>query len=611
MLTSRYSLLQDALSGIKRNDSVFIDCQISLPELCEGIERASASRYQVFAHDFGRLAKSKADIQVLEAREPADQSPKLAVSHYAQLSFPDFQHKLRTGHLRLDLGIVSVSPPDQAGMCSFGLHTGLHPAVVNHAAKCVGVVNQQMPRTQGPQVHVSQFAHLLELDQLVREYRPGPSAPKWQKIAGYLACLVEDGDTLQCRDGLVERALLARLHGHKELGFHGDIVFDEVHDLVQLGSITNGVRGTMARGRQSLYQEVVRDPYQFFSVGDLARLRTLAAIPRFVAIAPATLMDLSGQASLERRSARFVWGGLGCFPEFLRGAALSPMGRSIVWLPSTHVDGSSNIRFHMPEGQAVSIPRSDIHFAVTEYGFANLMGKSLAQRAAAMVEIAHPRFRESLLREAYDHGLLGRLWTIRNPSHYPVEHVRTVQTKSGRDIHIRPAKCSDFPGLQRLFYQMSSRDIYFRFHAGVTSLSDQNAIHLCNTSYGPDYAIVATHADWTQDEVLATGCYFIEPQRKTAELALMVHPQHQNQGIGKAMFQFLVDQARQAGLDGFSAEVVDGNHASLHLLATAGMPLTRSISAGVHSVALDLRPAHEKPLVARGLAWLKKFGKAS
>ncbi|MBO1320343.1 GNAT family N-acetyltransferase [Acanthopleuribacter pedis] len=556
-------------------------------------------------------AHAHAKLQRLDARITGDRKPWVPLQNYLSNTLPQFQNDIRAGRARLDLGIISISPPDQRGMSSHGLTTGLHPAVLAHATKCFGVINHRMPRTQGPQVPITQFAKVFECDQPPLETPPVLAGPASKKIARYLASLIEDGDTIQCSDDDVAREFLRLLQGGKALGIHTDVISDEVGNLVARGVVTSGVRGSFARGTRALFDQIGDDPFQFYAVGDLACLRRTAALPRFVAVAPATVMDLSGQASLARRSGNLVWGGLGCFPEFLRGAALSPMGRSIVWLPSTHADGSSNIRFRIPETQTVSIPRNDIHFAVTEYGFANLLGKSLPQRAATMVEIAHPRYREPLMREAHEHGLLPRLWAIRNRAHYPIEHLRTVTTKSGQDIHIRPAKCSDFPELQRLFYQMSSQDIYFRFHAGVTSLSDQNAIHLCNTNYGPDYAVVATPNDWTQNEVLATGCYFIEPKGKRAELALMVHPSYQNQGIGKAMLGFLIDQARQAGLDTLTAEVIDGNHPSLHLLANAGLPITRTVSSGVHSIRLDLRMAREQPLVTRGLNWLKQRRKAS
>jgi GNAT superfamily N-acetyltransferase len=196
---------------------------------------------------------------------------------------------------------------------------------------------------------------------------------------------------------------------------------------------------------------------------------------------------------------------------------------------------SSRIRPALLAGEAATIARTDVHYVVTEYGIAYLFGKSIRQRATALIELAHPKFRPELFAQAQALGYLSPDQTLQNLRAYPVEEELTITLKDGRTVMLRPALSSDAHGIRDLFHHLSEADVYTRFFRHVRGLSNAEVQRLCNVNYENEVAFVATFGPAKEAQIVGQSCYFINPTTNLADTAYMVHPEWQGCGLGSAL----------------------------------------------------------------------------
>jgi RimJ/RimL family protein N-acetyltransferase len=225
-------------------------------------------------------------------------------------------------------------------------------------------------------------------------------------------------------------------------------------------------------------------------------------------------------------------------------------------------------------GEGVSVARTDVHYVITEYGIAYLFGKSIRERAVALIEIAHPKFRHHLLEEGKRLGYLSGDQTLESMRDYPVEDERVVMLKNGRPILLRPAHASDAEGIRLLFHAMPEGDVYTRFFRRVRSLSNHDVQQLCNTNYETEVAFVAVEGPREDEKVIGQACYFVNPSTNLAETGFMVDPAWQGTGLGSALQERLAEHGRARGLRGFVAEILPENAKML--------ALARGLSENVH-----------------------------
>jgi acyl-CoA hydrolase len=304
-----------------------------------------------------------------------------------------------------------VSPPDKHGFCSLGVSVDASLAALQSARKVVAQVNVNMPRTYGDiMVHVSRFHAFVQGDDPLYETETHPPTADEAAIGRNVAGLIEDGATLQMGIGAVPNAVLASLTGHKNLGVHSEMFSDGVIDLVKRGVIT-GEQKKIYRGRvvagfvmgsRKLYDFIDDNPA--VALLDIAYVNDTVNIrrnPKVTAINSAIEIDLTGQVCADSIGT-LQYSGVGGQMDFMRGAALSEGGKPVIALPSVTKGGESRIVAFLKEGASVTTTRAHVQYIVTEFGVANLYGKNLAQRAQALIEIAHPDHRESLSRAARD-----------------------------------------------------------------------------------------------------------------------------------------------------------------------------------------------------------------
>jgi acyl-CoA hydrolase len=315
----------------------------------------------------------------------------------------------RNGLLPLDVALVQVSPPDRHGFCSLGVSVDATRAAVQAARTVIAQVNANMPRSHGDGlIHVDAIDFLVLADEPLPELPRQPIGEVARAIGRHCAELVDDGATLQIGIGAIPDATLAALSGHHRLGVHTELLSEGVVDLVEKGVITGESKrvhpgkivASFAMGTRRLYDFLDDNP--LVEMLDIAYVNDTSVIrrnPKVTAINSAIEVDVTGQVCADSIG-ELQYSGVGGQMDFIRGAALSEGGKPIIALPSETSSGVSRIVSHLRPGAGVVTTRAHVHYVVTEHGIADLFGKNLRQRAAALIAVAHPRHRDALTADA-------------------------------------------------------------------------------------------------------------------------------------------------------------------------------------------------------------------
>jgi 4-hydroxybutyrate CoA-transferase len=324
---------------------------------------------------------------------------------------------IRAGVIPVDVAFIHISPPDEHGFCSYGVGVECSKAASETARSVVALVNRQMPRALGDAfIHVSRLAHVVEIDRPVVELpmvtRIGDVA---RAIGRSVADLIENGSTLQMGIGEIPDAVLLFLQEKKDLGIHTEMFSDGVVELFESGVITGEAKtlhkgkiiASFVLGSKKTFDFLDNNPFvEFHPTEYVNDPFVIAQNARMVAINSAIAIDITGQVCADSMG-RSVYSGFGGQVDFIRGAARSPGGKPIIAMPSTARDGEvSRIVDVLEAGSGVVTSRADVHYVVTEFGTANLFGKSLRERALALIECAHPNFREELRGAARKRNLM-------------------------------------------------------------------------------------------------------------------------------------------------------------------------------------------------------------
>jgi acetyl-CoA hydrolase len=312
--------------------------------------------------------------------------------------------------LPLNVAFVHLSPPDPHGYCSFGLEVGLSKSPAESADIIIAEVNEQMPRTLGDSfIHVSALDYIVPVDYPLPELPMGDGNPSdtVKKIAGYIAGLIPDEATMQMGIGAIPDAVLHYLFDKKDLGIHTELFSDGVIDLVEAGVITNSKKTLhpgkivvgFILGTKRLYDWVHNNPLiEFLRTEYINDPFVVSQNDRMVAVNSAIEIDLTGQVCADSIGTK-LYSGVGGQLDFIYGASRSKGGVPIIAVPSTAKD-FSRIVPTLKQGAGVVTTRNHIHYVVTEYGIADLYGKTIHERAQSLIDVAHPQFREELTKEA-------------------------------------------------------------------------------------------------------------------------------------------------------------------------------------------------------------------
>ncbi len=367
---------------------------------------------------------------------------------YTPIFLSEIPNLFFSNQLRLDVVLVMLGPPDKFGYCSLGISPDIVMSGIETAKTIVAQINRQMPRVHGDTfVHVSKLDRIVEHDEPLLQLESVAPDETSLAIARHVAALVEDDSTLQLGIGKIPNAVLSLLGERKDLGLHTEMFSDGVIDLCDKGVITNEKKrllpgksvASFAMGTKQLYDYLDDNPFFDFRPTEFVNSPlNIARNHKMVSINSALQVDITGQVSADSIGTRF-YSGIGGQMDFIRGAAMSPGGKPIIALPSTAKDGTvSRIVPELDAGAGVVTSRGDVHYVVTEYGVAYLHGKTIRQRAMALIEAAHPDFRAELRNTAVDRRFVPISWELPTEAQrYPsdMEEAPRVQGQAA----LRPA----------------------------------------------------------------------------------------------------------------------------------------------------------------------------
>jgi acyl-CoA hydrolase/RimJ/RimL family protein N-acetyltransferase len=518
---------------------------------------------------------------------------------YTPIMLSDIPRLFSSGQLPLDAALIQVTPPDARGMCSLGISVDIVKSAAANASLVIAQVNPQMPRTLGDSfINVNDLDVLVPVDAPLPEVQPLQVDEVTRRIGEHVAALVEDGSTLELGIGRIPQAVLQGLKGKKELGIHTEMFTDTLIGMIESGVITGAhkshdrgkVVASFCLGTRRLYDYVDNNPlFSFRPTEYVNDTFLISQHNKMVAINVALEVDLTGQVCADSLGTRF-FSGIGGQVDFNRGAARARDGKAIIALPSTARGGKvSRIVCQLSPGAGVVTTRGDVHYVVTEYGVAYLHGKTVQERALALISIAHPDYRERLLRDAIQAKYIRQeLADVTGKVRVGPQELRTTLVlDDGLQVNIRSIRPTDEEALKDLFYALSQQTIYYRFMRNLKRIPQRQIQDFVYIDHRTEVALVVTVPEAHGEEIIAVGRYYLNPQSNRAEVAFVVRDAWQNRGIGTFLLRYLVTVAKQHGIGGFTAEVLRENRAMQAVFQKSGCKVRSRLSGEVYSFELD------------------------
>ncbi len=478
----------------------------------------------------------------------------------------------------LDVAVVQVSPPDKFGYCSLGVSVDITRSGLENARLVIAQVNPLMPRTWGDSfVHVDEIDWLVPFEEPLVEMVPAEKDNEIaRRIGHFVSQLVDDGATLQMGFGHLPHAIMQYLDTKKDLGLHTQLITDGLLPLFEKNVITNKkktllpgrVVASLCMGSKKLYDYVDNNPAFYFRSSEFVNDPTvIARNDHLVSISSALEVDLTGQICSDSMGYLF-YSGIGDQVDFLRGSSMSEGGFSIVALPSTAQNGAvSRIVSHLSEGAGVATTRGDVNFVITEYGIAELQGKSIYQRVMELAQIAHPKFREQLINVAKKHHYIfaDQLPPSTEDLIFLEGYKSTFKLKNGKTAEFRPLLPSDEIGYRNFFYSLQEKTIYMRFFYRMRSFSHEVVQkHWSSVDYRNNMSIIGLVQKEGHKEIIAIGTYAYN-REQVAEIAFVVREDYQGMGIASYLLAVLEQIAKENNYTRFLASVLRENSAMIQV----------------------------------------------
>jgi acyl-CoA hydrolase/RimJ/RimL family protein N-acetyltransferase len=515
---------------------------------------------------------------------------------YTPINLGDVPELFRSGAIPIDVALIQVSPPDNHGYFSYGISVDIVKSATESSKVVIAQVNANMPMTLGDSfIHIRDIDAIVEHDEPLLEVPLPMMNPIAHAVGKHVAKLVEDGSTIRVGVGSLSTAVLYALQEKKDLGVHADMLTDAYLDLVRSGVITNS-RKTLHRdkivtsfclGTRALYNFVDNNPMvAFYPTEYTNNFLIISENEKMISINSGLEVDLTGQVCSDSLGYE-IYSGVGGAVDFLRGAMYSRRGKAIMVLPSTTIDGKvSRIVPILTEGAGVVTTRAGVQYVVTEYGIALLHGKSIRDRALALVGIAHPDFREGLMRAAQQLNYLRPeiIEIIPPKALYPAQWEVTQLFEDGLKVFFRPAKPTDERALKEFFYSLPKNESYFRFLSTMRVFPHYDVRKMVNIDYQNEMSILAIPGDPDAERIVAIGRYTMDEQSGTAEVDFAVHPEYGRKGIASFLVQLLGEMARSKSAEGLTAYVSIGNERVFAVFHRLGYVVESSLRGGVHEI---------------------------
>lgn len=531
-------------------------------------------------------------------REPVNKG----LADYTPVFLSQVPKLFRRKIIPIDVALIQVSPPDSHGFVSLGISVDIVKSAAENAKIVVAQINNQVPRIHGDTfLNIKDIDFIIDHDEPLLEFESSIPSDIAERIGKHVASIIEDGDCIQVGYGSIPNAILANLSHKNDLGVHTELFSEGIADLMKRGIITNS-RKTIDRGKAvAAFCMGTKDTYAFIHDNPSIEFRTIdytnnpriiAQLNNMTAVNSALEIDLTGQATAESIGKTF-YSGVGGQADFMRGAILASGGKTILVLQSTARNGTvSRIVPFLKEGAGVTLTRGDIHYVVTEYGIAYLHGKNIRERAMALIAVAHPKFRPSLIDEARKQSLIYRdqAFIPGKGGEYPEELEAFKTTNSGLKIHLRPVRISDEPLLKDFFYSLSEGTMHKRFMQAQRSMPHevlQGSFVVID--YSKEMIILSTVQHDQKEVITGLAQFTTNKGSHTAEVAIVIKDEYQNKGIGTELLIHLSYIAKKQGLLGFSADVLKENRAMLHLFEKVGFNIEKKTKPDIYTLSLGFK----------------------
>jgi acyl-CoA hydrolase/RimJ/RimL family protein N-acetyltransferase len=506
----------------------------------------------------------------------------------------------KSGAVRIDVAVIQITPPDERGHASLGLGVDVARYAMEQASLVVAEINSGIPRTLG-----DTFVHVDDFDLFVEAKDPPIYLPRWpvedafDRIAGHIASVVEDGSCLSFSIGPIYEALACHLCKKKHLGIHTPFFTDALMDLVNSGAVTNRRKrffqgksvAAYVLGTQALMKWLDGNALVDFQPIDIVmNPRNIGINDRFMAILPARKADLTGGIALHVGKGN-VTAGAGAVAELFAGAAFSRGGRTIFALPSRDRKGESNILVSIADYPNQFTNQESLDMVATEFGIAYLTGRTIRERAQALIDIAHPDDRAALVQKGKDAKLLykDQIFFAESGHLYPENIARTETFKDQLKINFRPIKPSDEDEMRRLFYRFSDQAVYYRYFSRIKTMPHGKMQEYVNVDYRRAMSIVGIVRDEKgMDRIIAEARYVRLADRPYADTAFLVDEAYQGKGISTYLLNMLIRIAReQGGIEGFRADVLLDNKSMLRVFEKTPFPLRAVVSEGTYEIVIS------------------------
>ncbi|MDJ0887346.1 MAG: GNAT family N-acetyltransferase, partial [Desulfobacterales bacterium] len=488
--------------------------------------------------------------------------------------FANIPDLIERGLISFDAAFVQITPPNEAGYCSLGMAVDAARQAIDSADLVIGEINPAVPFTHGDTfVAVSEFDFLIEATEPPIYLPRFPVDEVFDRVAANVASVVEDGSCLAFPPGPVYEALGRHLAHKRNLGIHTPFFTDAAMALVKCGAVTNRKKAlfrgrsvaSYAFGSQELMKWLDRNPLiEFQGLDRVFNPVRIGSNPRVVSILQARKVDLSGRIALHADR-----GNVGAGPseaaDFVNGADLSAGGKSVFALPSRNLKGEPTIRLSVEQFPNQFNLRESVDMVATEHGVAQLRGRTVRERALALIEIAHPDDRQDLVDQAKAANIIYRdqIFLVESARLYPADIAISHVFKNDLGVDFRAIKPSDVEDMRRLFYRFSDTAVYYRYFSPIKTMPHAKMQEYVNVDYGRCLSIVGLVEELGEGRIIAEGRFVRDLHRPYAEVAFVVDEAYQGRGIATFMLKMLIRLAKERGLKGFTAEVLSSNKSML------------------------------------------------
>lgn len=509
----------------------------------------------------------------------------------------------RSGAIHIDVAFIQITPPNEAGYANL-VGVDVERAALESAHTVVGEINYEVPHTMGDTlVHVNDFDYFVESTEPPLYLQRWPIPDVYMKIAENVASVVEDGACISYGIGPLYEALAKTLTAKKDLGIHSPFITDALMDLIKSGAVTNRKKSifrgkcsvSYILGTKELLRWLDKNPLVEFQPEDVIMdPKIIGMNDKMTALLPARKVDLTGNVALHTGRGN-VTAGPGNVQELFMGAALSKGGRTIFALPSRNRHGEPNIVLSVDKYPFQFSNRESMDLVVTEYGVAYLMGKTLRERAQALIEIAHPDDRAELVRQAKEAKMIyaDQIYFPESGFLYPEKVACTHRFKNGLVVRFRAIKPSDEDEMRRLFYRFSDQAVYYRYFSSIKTMPHHKMQEYVNVDYRHIMSIVGVIEEGGIERIIAEARYVRDASKPFADLAFIVDEKYQGFGIASFLFDLLIRIAREEGISGFTADVLADNKSMLKVFEKSPFPVKAVLSGGVYKLTIPFTTATE------------------